>query len=105
MKEWKYLSKEQRQIVRNLFVTGEDRNKSDRVSPREEDIIDYYKDNEDWIFAEYRPNSEEDNYRYIHVEIFKGDSNCFNAWLLAGEPHKRNGEVDEKFDMSVEKKE
>lgn len=43
-KEWKDLNTEEREEVEEGFVSG-DRNESDRVAPKEEDMKDYYEDN------------------------------------------------------------
>jgi len=44
-KEWKDLNSEERAEVYEAFVDTEDRNESDKIRPREEDVADYYNDN------------------------------------------------------------
>ena len=44
-KNWQELNTEERAEVYEAFVNTEDRNESDKVGPREEDVKDYYEDN------------------------------------------------------------
>ena len=44
-KEWYDLEPEEKLLVVKAFCETEDRNESDRITPKEEDLIDYYEDN------------------------------------------------------------
>ena len=44
-KDWEDLNYDERAEVLEAFQNTEDRNESDKVAPREEDVKDYYKDN------------------------------------------------------------
>ena len=43
--DWKDLNYDERAEVLEAFQNTEDRNESDKVAPREEDVKDYYEDN------------------------------------------------------------
>ena len=45
LKDWKDLNHDERAEVIGAFQNTEDRNESDKVAPREEDVKDYYEDN------------------------------------------------------------
>jgi len=44
-KNWVDLNYDERAVVLEAFQNTEDRNESDKVAPREEDVKDYYEDN------------------------------------------------------------
>ena len=44
-KNWKDLNYDERAVVLEAYQNTEDRNESDKVAPREEDVKDYYEDN------------------------------------------------------------
>lgn len=45
------------------------------------------------LLDEYRLGSEEDNYRWILINIFKNDRKRYQSWLEKGEPRNDDGTV------------
>jgi len=44
--------------------------------------------------------SEDEEYRYILTQVFNGDADKFEKWLLAGEPRTEDGNVDLNFESN-----
>ena len=64
-KEWRELNTEERAEIHEAFVNTDNRNESDKIEPREEDVKDYYEDN---------------------AEKFKLEQ-CDHEWISDGEMH------------------
>ena len=104
-KNWKDLNHDERAEILGAFKNTEDRNESDKVAPREEDVKDYYEDNaEKFGFEMKRWDITFVSYR---SEVIKA-KNETEAGVIAEEhrqPNERVGvieETDEEADEEIE---
>jgi len=77
-KEWHDLNIEEKTIVTDTFCNTEDRNESDKVCPKDEDVIGYYEDNlegfqlfEEDALADFYDNNQE-NFDFYCEECENG---------------------------------
>ena len=105
LKNWEDLNYDERAKVLEAYQNTEDRNESDKVAPREEDVKDYYEENaEKFGFEMKRWDITFVSYR---SEVIKA-KNETEAGVIAEEhrqPNERVGvieETDEEADEEIE---